>query len=796
MAEASILRPAANLSTPVAKERPIGVETPGRTVRDSLDLVVARAAVFFRGTWAVATPVLAYGMGAAAIASPWRHVMVAVVVAWGAVVCVTCWRRPMPAWVVLVDFKVCAALLLMMGLLLPARLVGDSGTWVFAFATVAIILAAWRLPAAAALAITGVEVISYLVGAHLGHSPLPAGVLAQSAIIYPVQCILALLVIRVMRRSARRADQTLSALNVARRRDEVDQARLRDRQARRLELHDTVLTTLTAIAQGGLRHRSDLVRQRCRSDLELIGQTRGGDVPPDLLARAREHADLRDLRLHVTKASLTDLPPASVLATFDEAVREALSNVERYAGVRDAELSVEGDRTRLVVTVTDAGAGFDPSVVSRSVGLDESVIGRLQAVGGTATVRSAPDVGTTVVLTWTAEGMEPDVAGRAAFEDSARGVVSSSYERGAAIALACVAFGWHLVDLVLMLANWGEYRSGAVSAAAWLATFVVTTVVLVQVIRRGTVDRGARWIALVAIVATLAVIATCTPDGLVGKANWATGELGWILVVLAIRKQYWYWLGLGILVPANLLATSLAFPGSAQILVTMVSILIAIVILQIGALVIVHELRRHGQLVASAVNALHDLELGRATREALRRDRAQRDLSLGRELLPLVRALRDGELDPDLAETQQQCVLAAAELRALIDYDNLTTPIATLDAVAALTRSARTRGVAPTFYLDEALDQAPDGWQQPVVAVLHRLLDEAAPGEATLTVRGAEQFVGVTLCFTSGVPAEVLGRIAEEQARAVLEGVGGSLEVDVEQVSADRAWMEIEWTAS
>jgi hypothetical protein len=41
----------------------------------------------------------------------------------------------------------------------------------------------------------------------------------------------------------------------------------------------------------------------------------------------------------------------------------------------------------------------------------------------------------------------------------------------------------------------------------------------------------------------------------------------------------------------------------------------------------------------------------------------------------------------------------------------------------------------------------------------------------------------------------VLGRIAEEQARAVLEGVGGRLDVDVEQVTADRAWMEIAWTA-
>jgi signal transduction histidine kinase len=53
----------------------------------------------------------------------------------------------------------------------------------------------------------------------------------------------------------------------------------------------------------------------------------------------------------------------------------------------------------VVVSIADDGVGFDPGKTELGSGLRHSVLDRLTAVGGTATVRSARGAGTTLVLT-------------------------------------------------------------------------------------------------------------------------------------------------------------------------------------------------------------------------------------------------------------------------------------------------------------------------------------------------------------------------------------------------------------
>lgn len=100
----------------------------------------------------------------------------------------------------------------------------------------------------------------------------------------------------------------------------------------------------------------------------------------------------------------TPLVPASVALAFVRAVREALANVERHAEVGTAVLSVHGEGDRVVVTVTDRGVGFHPDEVTRSRrGIRSSVVERMVAIGGSATITSRPGAGATVRLVWPGE---------------------------------------------------------------------------------------------------------------------------------------------------------------------------------------------------------------------------------------------------------------------------------------------------------------------------------------------------------------------------------------------------------
>lgn len=82
-------------------------------------------------------------------------------------------------------------------------------------------------------------------------------------------------------------------------------------------------------------------------------------------------------------------------------VRELLVNVVRHSGQTEASVRVSRLGSRLRITVTDAGGGFDPAGVGRppegQFGL-VSVRERLDLIGGQMHVASSPDGGTTVTL--------------------------------------------------------------------------------------------------------------------------------------------------------------------------------------------------------------------------------------------------------------------------------------------------------------------------------------------------------------------------------------------------------------
>ncbi len=74
---------------------------------------------------------------------------------------------------------------------------------------------------------------------------------------------------------------------------------------------------------------------------------------------------------------------------------EALQNIAKYANASSATISLAQHDGRLDFSVTDDGAGFDVAAVERGSGL-QGMADRMDAIGGSLVVESAPGAGTTV----------------------------------------------------------------------------------------------------------------------------------------------------------------------------------------------------------------------------------------------------------------------------------------------------------------------------------------------------------------------------------------------------------------
>ena len=131
--------------------------------------------------------------------------------------------------------------------------------------------------------------------------------------------------------------------------------------------------------------------------LETLRDLARGIYPPLLadkgLAVALE-SQARKATLPVTvQAGAIGRYPQEVEAAVYFCCLEALQNVQKYAGARQATVRLDEHDGALRFEVEDDGSGFDPSRVARGAGL-ANMADRLDALGGGMEVESAPGRGT------------------------------------------------------------------------------------------------------------------------------------------------------------------------------------------------------------------------------------------------------------------------------------------------------------------------------------------------------------------------------------------------------------------
>jgi signal transduction histidine kinase len=92
--------------------------------------------------------------------------------------------------------------------------------------------------------------------------------------------------------------------------------------------------------------------------------------------------------------NLRELPEAVAISLY-RVVQEALQNVVKHSGAREASVTFAGDAVHMSVRIEDQGAGFDTGHARHGIGLD-GMRERLRLAGGTLKIDSKPGTGTRI----------------------------------------------------------------------------------------------------------------------------------------------------------------------------------------------------------------------------------------------------------------------------------------------------------------------------------------------------------------------------------------------------------------
>ena len=169
-------------------------------------------------------------------------------------------------------------------------------------------------------------------------------------------------------------------------------------------LHDSVLQTLALIQQRS-DPSSDVARLARRQERELrewlFRGADGGAAAPresaetELRAHAVGLETVFAVQFEVISVGQALVAPEPLIA----AAREAMLNAARHAG-GSVTVYLEATRDRVSVDVTDRGPGLDLDAIPEGrMGVRESIRGRIERAGGTASIKPGPGgAGTTVRL--------------------------------------------------------------------------------------------------------------------------------------------------------------------------------------------------------------------------------------------------------------------------------------------------------------------------------------------------------------------------------------------------------------
>jgi signal transduction histidine kinase len=189
-------------------------------------------------------------------------------------------------------------------------------------------------------------------------------------------------------------------------------ARIREqeRAAVAAHVHDSVLQTLalvraraddpTAVRRLARRQERDLRAWLYGPGLDH--QDRPATLGEELRTMCADVEDDTGVQVEVVTVGAAMGEPEVVdprVQALVAAAREAVLNAAKSSGAGEVALYAEAEPAQFGVWVRDRGRGFDPEAIgSDRHGIRDSILGRMESVGGRSRIRSAPGQGTEVEL--------------------------------------------------------------------------------------------------------------------------------------------------------------------------------------------------------------------------------------------------------------------------------------------------------------------------------------------------------------------------------------------------------------
>jgi anti-sigma regulatory factor (Ser/Thr protein kinase) len=436
-------------------------------------------------------------------------------------------------------------------------------------------------------------------------------------------------------------------------------------------LHDTVINTLGAVANGGAGVSDPaLVRERCAHDIAELS----------ILERSSGSAHRTHRRLSsifdapgrvVERTGLDDFGIARVEARLDAAtttrivwiVGELIQNSMKHARASSIVVDLRASEEELVVAVVDDGIGFDRERAPGR-GLAASVFGRARELGAEVTIDSSSERGTSVTIR---------VPLGAAAHDPVEWAVGVDPVEATRTFRTNAAIGWALgvsaVGIVLETLN----RMGVASAAYLMIVLNAIMVAVVHGVRGSSARVRLVVSAMLAIAASAAFVlsAAAVDFGRFDVVLWqALAPSASLVMLISMQPSRRIVVGaFGLFAATVITVTVLAWPidPSAAAIIPIagaVSFGFAVCWGVFNA-----TLGTVGEAVASEEEAVLTTRMRTAATTAAASAR-ERWLSVGlRDTLDLLNGIVSGRLDPRDRATQDACRRDETHLRQLIMLD-------------------------------------------------------------------------------------------------------------------------------
>ena len=218
-----------------------------------------------------------------------------------------------------------------------------------------------------------------------------------------VMVVQALLIAALLHEVRRRRDAETQARQLSRR---LFTAQEEERRRIARELHDGANQEIALFAMQLDRSGHDVLAERARAlatDLHRLSHELHPAILDQLgLVQALQQFgdQLRQGRALTVEVRASQWPatlPPAVAVVFYRVAQEALQNAARHSGAREAFVDLRGTSAELSMTIADCGAGFGPPrTPAARLGL-AGMRERLRGIGGTLSVETAREKGTTVV---------------------------------------------------------------------------------------------------------------------------------------------------------------------------------------------------------------------------------------------------------------------------------------------------------------------------------------------------------------------------------------------------------------